>query len=441
MLECGHQCPSICGETCPESRFCQICGDENVLNEVVDMLEFAQYRDIDLTEERVIVPPCGHLQTVSSLDGTMSMRDFYIHDSDDKITGLAGASKPFEVSDIKPCSTCRQPLRSINRYSRIVKRGLIDEGTKRFIVWSNSRFQVLEKQGHNLDKALASSIETARFNTNLGGRHDPLEAVTLSPVQVRGKNLGRTIQALKQTGGRYNNIWTHRMALAKFCQKVATEEQPFRKVWDLCRSSSATQASKVDLSSFESAADSALNTRSHMLATGLLLHTEAGMLADLVEIWMRSRLTNSTLSALIVDTTEARKACIALYTDALERDQPMQQVQALIYYGFFAAAEGRCPANTKTADQVRKDALENLAQADAVVATNASTALLSPQIQKARTALTGEFQSVVTDDEMRQVYAAMATEFRGTGHWYRCVNGHAVSLISKTAEMKRKANI
>ena len=34
----------------------------------------------------------------------------------------------------------------------------------------------------------------------------------------------------------------------------------------------------------------------------------------------------------------------------------------------------------------------------------------------------------VSSDEMRAVVAAMANEFQGTGHWYRCVNGHPFTV-------------
>lgn len=38
------------------------------------------------------------------------------------------------------------------------------------------------------------------------------------------------------------------------------------------------------------------------------------------------------------------------------------------------------------------------------------------------------FYSTVTNDEKAQVYAAMAREFRGTGHWYYCANGHPFTV-------------
>lgn len=40
----------------------------------------------------------------------------------------------------------------------------------------------------------------------------------------------------------------------------------------------------------------------------------------------------------------------------------------------------------------------------------------------------GTFYALVTDAEMLAVVAAMAREFSGTGHWYRCENGHPYTI-------------
>lgn len=38
------------------------------------------------------------------------------------------------------------------------------------------------------------------------------------------------------------------------------------------------------------------------------------------------------------------------------------------------------------------------------------------------------FYQPVTSDEMQKVVAAMTREFRGTGNWYRCRNGHPFTV-------------
>jgi hypothetical protein len=40
----------------------------------------------------------------------------------------------------------------------------------------------------------------------------------------------------------------------------------------------------------------------------------------------------------------------------------------------------------------------------------------------------GTFYQPVTNEEMRKVVAAMATEFSGTGHWWQCENGHPFTI-------------
>ena len=40
----------------------------------------------------------------------------------------------------------------------------------------------------------------------------------------------------------------------------------------------------------------------------------------------------------------------------------------------------------------------------------------------------GAIQTNETGEEVRAVYSPMAREFRGTGHWYACENGHPFTV-------------
>jgi hypothetical protein len=77
MLSCGHQCPGICGETCPE-EYCQICSDRKEAR--VDLLEMKSYSEIDLNETPIVVLGCGHFFTAESLDGHIGMAEVYVQD-------------------------------------------------------------------------------------------------------------------------------------------------------------------------------------------------------------------------------------------------------------------------------------------------------------------------------------------------------------------------
>jgi hypothetical protein len=68
------------------------------------------------------------------------MSDFYSTNGEGSIVDLKNSAEPFSASGMKSCLTCRGPLRNLNRYSRIVRRALIDEATKKFIVWANMEF-------------------------------------------------------------------------------------------------------------------------------------------------------------------------------------------------------------------------------------------------------------------------------------------------------------
>jgi len=48
FLECGHQCPSICGEVCPGKGFCQHCCTPNLRETVVEFLELTSYEETNL---------------------------------------------------------------------------------------------------------------------------------------------------------------------------------------------------------------------------------------------------------------------------------------------------------------------------------------------------------------------------------------------------------
>ena len=395
----------------------------------VDFIIFSKYKDIDLAGDPVVIPPCGHLQTISSFDSWMDMAKFYCYDENENIINAGKNLQSFESSDIKACAHCRGSLRSINRYNRIVKRGLIDEATKRFIVWANAGFVQLEQRGHKLEKKLSETMSKAAFQTRLRTRFDNESTATAAPIDLHGSSttiVGR-LCGLSEIGKRYDDIWQYRKILAKFSAMVATQEQPFRRVWDLCRSFTISQDDSRDLVSFEEAADSALNTRSHLLARSLLLHTDVGILGDFVEVWTRSRVTAPMMRALSISTEKARQECETLHSEAVSADQPVQQVEALLNWAFFAAAELRCPRDPAQVGDLRELAVTRVELASTIVEEKPSAAALASKIKSARIALNGEFQSVVTDDEMRAVYAAMATQFRGTGHWYRCQNGHPVS--------------
>jgi len=120
-LSCGCQCPSLCGEVCPDAKFCQQCGSEEVKAIQADIVMFETHGNLDLGEEPCNFTPCGHIFTLSTMDGIMDMRKHYETDLiSGKLIGLKTTSEPFSSDELKVCPTCRSPLRNVARYGRIV---------------------------------------------------------------------------------------------------------------------------------------------------------------------------------------------------------------------------------------------------------------------------------------------------------------------------------
>ncbi|KAK3823144.1 MAG: P-loop containing nucleoside triphosphate hydrolase protein, partial [Benniella sp.] len=69
MLNCGHQCPSVCGEECPPQKFCIQCQDAETMNLNVLMYpEVKCLRDQNVDNDPVLVLTCGHAVAMSVLD-------------------------------------------------------------------------------------------------------------------------------------------------------------------------------------------------------------------------------------------------------------------------------------------------------------------------------------------------------------------------------------
>ena len=140
LLRCGHQCPSLCGESCPSHEFCHQCASASIRSRVVDM-STTTYQETDLNANPVIFPHCGHFLTVRTMDASVGMGKVYVYAGDSIIRPRAQQEW---TRDINPtlCSECQHSLASVNRYSRISKgvrmvaltQGLMREGTQKALV-------------------------------------------------------------------------------------------------------------------------------------------------------------------------------------------------------------------------------------------------------------------------------------------------------------------
>ncbi|EPS35125.1 hypothetical protein H072_11452 [Dactylellina haptotyla CBS 200.50] len=214
LKKCKHRCPSVCGEECPSSDYCQECGKPDIKSKRVDLIEMTEYAAIDLDTDPIIVLDCGHFYTISNLDGLLELEKYYRKDGTDETKKV----------EFKACPDCRRPLRHINRYNRVFKTVLLDILTERFVKRSVTEFTRL--------------LEALRLweSTNRKLRAIFLDTLVKTPAEGYKRildNYKRNGKKLLQTIQRFN-------------RSVMKAEQPFSKVHDLYISAVARRGNSDD---------------------------------------------------------------------------------------------------------------------------------------------------------------------------------------------------
>ena len=431
-LSCGHQCPSVCGEQCPTPGHCQTCASVVIKEKVVDYIEGMSYQEIDLEASPVIVPSCGHILTLFSMDGHMEMSKHYEMTEEGSVQGVISKSEPLSMEGLKACPMCRMPLRNINRYNRIVKQGLIDEATKRFIVWANARFVPLAARMTSEEERLRGmkmSLDTTSFVD--GEYYDHQNLPTVSRLHVFGSRDTQlhTILQLSGLSSRYMTALDLRVDINTFLHHVSEEEQPFARVFQMVQN----VRRKTGLRSTLVFDGTILQTRNRLLTSTLSIRCDLAILTDFVSLYRNQTPSMTRTHAwlredLRLDLSENRKDCMVLARDASDKRQPMLEIEARILFAKFVALERAAPHDSGLVELLLYQAREELRKAKDVVGGAPSTASMLAEIEDTEKMVRNStFYTTFTNEEKQAVYAAMAQDFRGTGHWYYCVNGHPVS--------------
>jgi len=408
---CGHRCPSICGEVCPSKDRCQQCASNDVLDRVLDLIMFTTYREANLDEDPVIFLSCGHFYSVETLDGHMDLKNTYIIGEDGAILG----PKSFARSEMKGCPDCRTPLRNIHRYNRVVKGALLDEATKRFMAYAGELQTKLLKDVEEKESKLedlANEFVLACTETEDG-----------LPISKQNARL----QDYKTIATQAYNITN------RFIQSVSKAEQPYGKVTsmviDARRRRNVTASFDLD------------NT---VIQHGFELRGRSLQLRIMWAILWNFKVLTAKLAPEVVEEQwrifvsrrleMAKEASTELLQKAESSKSNRQQIESMVYHAQFTALELSSSTSSVMTEAERARILvserNNLNRCCRIIATQPSTQYLLEDVEKARDLLGGvNFYSFVSSEEKKQIYAAMATEFRGTGHWYYCQNGHPVCVF------------
>ncbi|KAI0835276.1 hypothetical protein F5Y06DRAFT_289184 [Hypoxylon sp. FL0890] len=422
-LSCGHQCPSVCGETCPDVKYCQMCCSEDIKSVQVDFIMGMEYHEIDLEEDPCIFPDCGHFKTMTNMDGVMDMKAHYEMSAEGYPKALINASQPFSMDEVKVCPTCRGSLRNIARYGRIVRRAMLDEATKKFVAWSNIEYA-----------KLANTILDVQERLSKTPMPPPTPQLPQSNKKIFAGGRSRPLLSIREWlgGNRYKEAFGLWNRINDFLGRVRREEQPFQRVND-CVQHAARQRKVQGAFAFD---ETRIQNKAYLQACALSLRCDILMLSDFMAVWEKLRMHRGKLQ---LDFTKHMKDCETLAERARATKHPRQETEAYLYYAQFSAFsrafelyndDQSSDATKERVEKLRQGALEHLAVARELVAKyDSQTQGLMGEIEAAEKCLRDNvFYAAVSAAEMRAVYEAMAREFSGTGHWYFCQNGHPFTV-------------
>jgi hypothetical protein len=427
LLACGHQCPSVCGEICPLEKYCQTCGSEEIKNYPVDFIMGDLYKDIALDDNPCIFPKCGHFLTMENMDGLMDMGKYYVLDESGKPSRISASSEPFSISDIKTCASCRGPLRDIARYGRLVRRAILDESTKKLILYLNREYVPLAQE-------LPQRIQRLQGIKNERPIYWP-DAISMKGE--RNLLVGR-MRAIISAGknGRWKEILDLRQRIATYQKRVSPEEQPYARVRQLATNAHRQQIITEASPDFEIGSE-VLQTKGFLQGTALSLQLDIALLADFFELRRNTPKTGET--KVDMDLSAMKRECEALIRNASESKRLLHQAEGYIFLAQLHAFERSHTATPEIAEQHLIQGTEAINQVKALCNEHpAQTQGLATEIEGAEKMLRGAtFYTTVTNEERMAVIAAMAREFSGTGHWYYCRNGHPFTIGECGMAMQR----
>ncbi|KAL9077557.1 MAG: hypothetical protein Q9157_003334 [Trypethelium eluteriae] len=420
FLRLAPEGPSVCGEQCPDAKYCHVCASDDIRETQVDYIEGKTYNDIDPAQDPVIFPQCGHFITVSNMDGQMDMARHYTMAADGSPNGLRGESEPLSDSNlgVKSCPQCRSSLRNVSRYGRIVRRALLDEATKKFIIAASRDYVPLAKRLLDIQGELQSTTAEQQ-QTFVLARTEKVKLEGSPAYQAQ------TIAKKSRKSTRYKPTLTLRRTVQKHLDSVRVQEQPFRRVWDMVQTARRLHSTAQGSFKFSS---SVLHTTSELRATALLFRCDITLLSDFVK--QQQQLASGEMQGeLSINLVRNRRDSLVMIETAESAGDILRQMEGHFFFASFVAIE-RMVRGEETGD-LKERALEHIKTAEALP-DNSDAGYIQGvlvELEEVKRALNeGIFYSVVQNEEWRAVVSATSQEFSTTGHWYRCLNGHPFAI-------------
>jgi hypothetical protein len=432
-LPCGHQCPGICGEVCPED-YCQLCSGKRDAR--VDLLEMKTYGEIDLNETPIVVLGCGHFFTAETLDGHMGMTEVYTGDGYGGFTGLQDVSAVLAQS-VPRCPDCQCPViqYATQRYNRVINRAVLDEMSKRFLMSGKAELRELEQRIVGLEQ----SFEAGRSEI-IRSIHQAKTHFTANLTPAKTSEITRLLKERHEKSRKIEKD------IQTFRDKVADKHQPAQKLHEATVHAARKAAIDQLMANltFVDAVPALARDRQITLGGRIAqIRTEFVVLNDKFGIAQALKSTPAGASINIPGGAPDRLAtpffqtCKKFIEDCDVENLPKLAVEASLFYASIARSyESFChsvKADLNKATNYVKMAKELLDEAQKLCRQPfQNVEMLQSAVEESRSLLRKEWYEEVTAEEIIAIKSAMVSGPGGiathSGHWYNCENGHPVSL-------------
>jgi hypothetical protein len=424
-------------------------------NMFLDVFEGKSYTEINIDESPVVVLVCGHFFTIETLDGLVGLKDVYKVDAK---TGhfTATIENSQLAASIPQCPICKSPIRQYvtQRYNRLINRAVIDEMSKRFLVSGQQELHDLEERVKTLEDAYEASRKAVVPSIDLLHRD----------VRAAERLIEHSMNAINETiKKRHKNTVNVANSIKGFQHRTAANHQPATKLHEailhtLFQITTLDAAlAHLNLDPPVTSARPHIDQRIFLGTCVLELRIRCLVLEDKFSVTraVNAKFPTTTTPLKLPGGSPINQAgsllttCSKLVNDCNDANLPKLAVEATLYYARIAHAfssSGLAKDMDRTkATEYRNTAkllLDNAKQLCTRAFRDRDTLLQA--ISSSRKLLDREFYEEISAEEMALIKQAMVSGRNGiathSGHWYKCVNGHPVSLLPRFKVSCRDAN-
>ena len=284
-----------------------------------------------------------------------------------------------------------------------------------------------------------SNVKKLKYAMRSTGRF-PARCLSFKAIEDK-KPPERVLEAKMSTSGRDDHVrslvfvlgaydvaaWR---ALKKFRARIIdyrhqakSSEQPFSRVRDAGIAVRRRTGRDVSFQFDENV----LQYKVFILASSLLLQFDLALLVTFLSL---KRPIGRETVQIAINWQAWNNDCETFLNLTEDSQRVSQQVKARIYLAQVHAIQRSKTSDSTEAERLRQAGIHHIACGRDLCASNPwQTRGLSDKLVSIESMLCESiFYSPVSNAERQAVIRAMATEMRGTGHWYYCENGHPFTI-------------